>query len=194
MIRERVNIHGRARPMEPKEDVPALQLQPGDVGIIKEAPTLRWLKGQEQWDQQYRKDAERAVKQRHKIEGKAQRMLDNARDQGLLLSREGQGKHTSDKSGEDKLTPGAIQLDRRWGPLDLDEEQPPPTAIAKRRDTVSLYNSWMMRLWLNLVVIAGSAGPAKKDHLSHRSCDTSYCAEAKDLGRYQGSVRPQRRP
>jgi len=30
---------------------------------------------------------------------------------------------------------GVIDVERRWGPLDLEDEHPPPTAIAHRRDT-----------------------------------------------------------
>ena len=47
MIRERVDIHGVVRPMEPKEEIEALNIPPQEIGIIKEAPVMRWLAGQE---------------------------------------------------------------------------------------------------------------------------------------------------
>jgi len=37
-----------------------------------------------------------------------------------------------------KSSVGKIQAERRWGPLDLADERPPPTAIAGRRDNVCL--------------------------------------------------------
>jgi hypothetical protein len=46
MIRERVNIYGNVRPMEPVEDMAILHTPPSQIGIIKEAPVRRWLSGQ----------------------------------------------------------------------------------------------------------------------------------------------------
>jgi hypothetical protein len=139
MIRERVNIHGLSRPMEPPEEIAALQLRPGQIGIIKEAPTIRWLKGQEDWDKRFKHNAQRAIKQRSKLEAKAKRLLENAHSQGLILNRDVSKKdlRRSPSQFDSDATDG-IQDDRRWGPLDLEDEMPPPTAIAKRRDTVSV--------------------------------------------------------
>ncbi|KAJ6539532.1 Alpha/Beta hydrolase protein [Mycena capillaripes] len=134
MIRERVNIKGIARPMEPQEDMSVLKLKPAEICIIKEAPTIRWLKGQEEWDKKYKQNAERAIRQRRKNEGKAELLIANAREQGLSLVSE-TVPVTRVLSPSAHATDGNIQPDRRWGPLDLDEEKPPPTAIAKRRDT-----------------------------------------------------------
>jgi hypothetical protein len=50
MIRERVNIKGVPRLMEPREEMSVLAIKPAQIGIIKEAPTIKWLKGQEEWD------------------------------------------------------------------------------------------------------------------------------------------------
>lgn len=47
LIRERVNIHGKGWPMEPKERISALKLQP-EVGIIKEDPLNKWWSGQKE--------------------------------------------------------------------------------------------------------------------------------------------------
>jgi hypothetical protein len=143
MLRERVDIHGRVRTMEPKEDIPALQIQPNEVGLIKEEPALRWAKGQAIWDKKFKMTAFNANKKRQKVETKAQRMIANARDQGFYLSSERPGTQPSAVSrkpavaskSEEKVD-GTIQVDRRYGPLDLDDEHPPPSAIAKRRDTV----------------------------------------------------------
>lgn len=63
-------------------------------------------------------------------------MVDNARRQGLILSREAlpEDLQRSISVGLRNRV-DRIQEDRRWGPLDLDDEGPPLTAIAKRRDT-----------------------------------------------------------
>lgn len=100
---------------------------------------MRWLTGQEKWDKTFKHAAEKSIRKRRHNEAKARRILDNARDQGLLLSREKtpsiinacKSTISSEYSAD-----GAVQEVRRWGPLDLDDEKPPPSAIAKRRDTV----------------------------------------------------------
>lgn len=138
MIRERVDIHGVARPMETAEEIPALKMRPGQIGIIKEGPTIRWLKGQEDWDKRYKRSAERVMKRRSKIEAKTKLFLDNARAQGLILTGERPKVEPSSSRLHDESD--RIQEDRRWGPLDLDDERPPPTAIANRRDTVGNMN------------------------------------------------------
>ncbi|KAF9028446.1 alpha/beta-hydrolase [Hymenopellis radicata] len=141
MIRERVDIHGYTRPMEPKEDLVVLRLRREEIGLIKEAPALRWAKGQDEWDKVFHKTAKKASKKRQKLEAKAHRMLEHAREQGLITAsqpsrpnmREKNALHTKSPS-EDSMA-RTIQEDRRWGPLDLENESPPPSSIAKRRDT-----------------------------------------------------------
>ncbi|KAL0949342.1 hypothetical protein HGRIS_009412 [Hohenbuehelia grisea] len=138
MIRERVDVRGRVRAMEPKEEIDVLKIPPSEVGLIKEEPTLRWLKGQELWDKRYKRAATNAVKQRQKLEAKAKRMLEHARDEGLLLANERPAmprQQSMASTRSQRTTDGEVQPERRWGPLDLDDEQPPPSAIAKRRDT-----------------------------------------------------------
>lgn len=135
MVRERVDIKGKTRPMEPREDMSVLQIKPSEIGIIKEAPTMRWLKGQEEWDKKYKRQAERAVRQRQKNREKAKKIIAHARDQGLVLSSDGNQELSRVVSTSAHTTDGTIQEERMWGPLDLDDERPPPTAIANRRDT-----------------------------------------------------------
>ena len=146
--------------MEVPAEIPALKLKPFEIGIIKEAPTQRWHDGQRIWDKRYHKDSQRVLKQKAKCEAQAERLLRHAFDQGFVhgdqeavganRSRDGGGEQDA-RTGQDlaigpmkeakklrKTTPiGKIQADRRWGPLDLNDECPPATAIAGRRDTVS---------------------------------------------------------
>ncbi|CAK5262972.1 unnamed protein product [Mycena citricolor] len=136
MLRERVDVHGKPRPMESMDDMSVLKLKPAEIGIIKEEPCLRWLHGQEEWDRTYKRQAERAIRQRQRYREKAEKMISNAREQGLKIVSDDSGQTTTTSSStSDHRTDGVIQIDRRWGPLDLDDENPPPTAIAKRRDT-----------------------------------------------------------
>lgn len=143
MIRERVDIHGRIRPMEPPEEIPALQLRPEQIGIIKQAPALRWAEGQGEWDVTFRQAAKRAIKKRQKIETKWQTMLEHAKEQGFIMERDHSPTvhHRGPTSQSVDTEDGTIQEDRRWGPLDLADENPPPSAIAKRRDTVCHFGS-----------------------------------------------------
>lgn len=132
MVRQRVNIHGQTRPMEPMDEISALNIPPEHVGLIRQAPAERWFNGQKEWDKMYRKRAKKAIRTRKKITLKAQKLLENARSQGLQLS---DGSDRDIPYPLHKRGDGIIQKDRRWGPLDLEHEQPPPSAIAQRRDT-----------------------------------------------------------
>lgn len=143
--------------MEPPEEIPALKLKPSQIGIIKEAPALRWLDGQKTWDKRYRQAGLRALKQRAKYKAKAEKLLKKAFDQGFVHHDQNvNSKAAIDmNSGNDCVHSGEhdvtaeprklkrstviceIQADRRWGPLDLYDERPPATAIAGRCVTVS---------------------------------------------------------
>ncbi|KAJ3972558.1 hypothetical protein EV361DRAFT_904837 [Lentinula raphanica] len=142
LVRERVDIRGVTRDMEPRNDILCLQLMPSQVGLIKEAPCTRWNAGQTKWDAKFSYEAKRALRHREKIERKIQTLLQNARDQGLLLVGEsdtGDSAQARNASTERSTSANpkdcTIREDRRYGPLDLDDERPPPSAIAKRRDT-----------------------------------------------------------
>jgi hypothetical protein len=140
MLRERIDVHGFARVMEPKEDIPALQIPPDQIGQIKEAPAMRWLRGQEEWDRRYRKKGQRVLEKRKKLVKKADRIIKHALDQGLVHESFPESvvpvEKTTDRVVRRRTSIGEIQTDRRWGPLDLRGENPPPSAIAARRDTV----------------------------------------------------------
>jgi len=153
MLRERVDIHGRIRPMEPVEEIPALRIPFSQVGLIREAPVRRWLHGQAMWDEQFKRRSKKVYEKRKKFEEKAEQIIRDATRQGLVVGEE---RTTPEQTGGDdgernEVRPmvgrgkssrmsvkGMIDENRRFGPLDLDDENPPPSAIAKRRDTVSL--------------------------------------------------------
>ncbi|KAF7301841.1 AB hydrolase superfamily protein C4A8.06c [Mycena indigotica] len=134
MIRQRVDIKGELRAMEPMEEMDVLNIEPGQIGIIKEQPTVRWFKGQQQWDKKYKRTAEKAMKKRQRNLEKAEKIIAHAKEQGLQHVSDS-GVATTPDSASLHETGGVIERERRWGPLDLDDERPPPSAIAKRLDT-----------------------------------------------------------
>ncbi|KAI1786660.1 alpha/beta-hydrolase [Ganoderma leucocontextum] len=127
-IRERVDPLGKVRPMETADQMAALRLQRSEIGLIKEGPVRRWLAGQEAWDKRFRKRASVVLRKRKRYEAKWENLLDHAKQQGLF------GDKASVRSSV-VSTGGAIEPHRRWGPLDLENECPPPSAIAGRKDT-----------------------------------------------------------
>nr|GAT59993.1 lipase/esterase [Mycena chlorophos] len=139
MIRERVDIKGKLREMEPVEEMEALRISPGQIGIIKEKPTLRWFEGQSEWDKKYRRNAAKAQKKRDSNSEKARKIIAHAREQGLVHASDGVGSQAEVETPDSASlheTGGVIEKERRWGPLDLEDESPPPSAIAKRTDTI----------------------------------------------------------
>ena len=161
MLRERVDVHGKIRPMEPVEEMPVLHIPPGQIGLIKEAPVRRWLLGLGVWDERFKSRSKKVLKKRKEFEQKAEEIIRHVTGQGLVVNTEGDSRPSREPTGEgggreqDEVRPtlgsqgkrkssrsvftttGIIDENRRFGPLDLDDENPPPSAIAKRRDTVS---------------------------------------------------------
>lgn len=116
MIRERVDVLGNVRPMEPPEEIPALNLKPNEIGLIKEAPVRRWLSGQEAWDKKYKRAAERAIHKRRRYETKAAKLLEHAKEQGLDHSElRPQPSRRSAAETASSASVGEVQSDRRWG-------------------------------------------------------------------------------
>lgn len=167
MIRQRVDIQGRIRLMESRDDIAALKIPSGQIGIIKEDPTLRWLDGQEKWDKKFHNEALKVVKERRKIEVKTRKFLDRAREQGLLLVSDHAEPAPSSPTGVNPKVDGHVQDDRRWGPLDLDDENPPPSAIVKRRDTVSCYGFLCECRSHVPSAIVGGSGSSQEAHISY---------------------------
>ncbi|KAF9821291.1 hypothetical protein IEO21_00899 [Rhodonia placenta] len=137
MLRERVDIFGKVRPMEATQEIEALHLEPSSVGLIKEAPVRRWLAGQELWDKKYKHAADKVITKRRQCERKAERLLRNALEQGNIHMSDDrpQPQHRPSEASIASRPSGEIVADRRWGPLDLGDEKPAPSAIAGRRDT-----------------------------------------------------------
>lgn len=137
MIRERVDVHGRVRQLEPMEDIPSLQIPSDQMGLLREAPARRWLSGQEAWDRRYKTVGKRVEVGRRKNIKKYNRILERAKELGFVHTPNA-CRPTHENVDVDAEKDDVIQMDRRWGPFDLDDEDPPPSAIAARKDTVSI--------------------------------------------------------
>jgi len=129
--------------------------------LIKEAPVRRWLLGLSVWDERFKARSKKVLKKRKEFERKAEEIIQHVIGQGLVVNTEGNMRPSHEPTGEGsgggegenedrpKLEPqgrhkssrsvftttGVIDENLRFGPLDLDDENPPPSAIAKRRDT-----------------------------------------------------------
>ncbi|KAG9126753.1 hypothetical protein FRC07_002088 [Ceratobasidium sp. 392] len=149
---ERVSIHGKPRPLSPD----ALRIPKDGVGVVKPAPVKRWLTGQDAWDAKYKRAARTVEKERAGWEKKAMEVMKKAGLTEEELDAVWKQKTRSTRSDQDDVDLSSAVLEsigakhndetdevreermrtgRRWGPLDLAGEIPPPSAIAGRLDT-----------------------------------------------------------
>ena len=73
MIRQRVDRHGNIYPLTRASQLPACQMSPDDVGVIKAIPVQRWLDAKSRWDIRYAKEKRKVQKQRIKEMAKGYR-------------------------------------------------------------------------------------------------------------------------
>ena len=66
MIRQRVDRHGDIYPLAAPHDLPALVMNPNEVGIIKLGPVRKWIAAKEKWDSKYASTKRGVQKQRIK--------------------------------------------------------------------------------------------------------------------------------
>ena len=177
MIRERVDVFGRVRPMEPKEEMEALNIPPRQIGIIKEEPVRRWLEGQTIWDKRYARSAVKVERHRIRYQKKFDTLIERATAQGLELNKSGAkpGRAAYSRAPASKrsiASVGEIMEHRRWGtycslavlqvpltvacagPFDLAGESPAPTAIVGRKDNVSGRLVTAQSFWLITFILA----------------------------------------
>ncbi|EXJ93085.1 hypothetical protein A1O3_01641 [Capronia epimyces CBS 606.96] len=64
MIRQGVDRHGRTYPLADAHQLPALQLAPDDVGVVKPGPVRNWLEARKRWDRKYASASSRVRKER----------------------------------------------------------------------------------------------------------------------------------
>ena len=66
MIRQRVSRHGLIFSLPPESELPALQMPPDEVGVIKKGPVSKWMNAKKQLDGKYAAAKRRVQKQRIK--------------------------------------------------------------------------------------------------------------------------------
>lgn len=64
MIRQRVDRHGNLFPLGPPSSLPALQMFPNEIGIVKPGPVRKWLDAKKAWDIKFAREKRRVQKQR----------------------------------------------------------------------------------------------------------------------------------
>ena len=66
MIRQRVDRHGNIFPLDPPSSLPALQMSPNEIGVIKPGPVSKWLEAKRKWDTKYAREKRKVQKERAK--------------------------------------------------------------------------------------------------------------------------------
>jgi acetyl esterase/lipase len=66
MIRQRVDRHGIIFPLAPENELPALQMDRNDVGVIKPGPVRKWMAAKAEWDEKFARQKRAVLKRRVK--------------------------------------------------------------------------------------------------------------------------------
>ncbi|KAL8798293.1 MAG: hypothetical protein Q9182_006785 [Xanthomendoza sp. 2 TL-2023] len=64
MLRQRVDRHGNIFPLGSPSSLPALQMSPNDIGVIKPGPVRKWMEAKKKWDNKFAKEKRKVQKQR----------------------------------------------------------------------------------------------------------------------------------
>lgn len=64
MIRQRIDRHGKIFPLGPPSALPALQVSPNEIGVIKPGPVRKWMEAKKKWDSKFAKEKRKVQKQR----------------------------------------------------------------------------------------------------------------------------------
>ncbi|CAO1597052.1 hypothetical protein XANCAGTX0491_000881 [Xanthoria calcicola] len=64
MIRQRIDRHGRIFLLGPPSALPALQVSPNEIGVIKPGPVRKWMEAKQKRDSKFAKEKRRVQKQR----------------------------------------------------------------------------------------------------------------------------------
>ena len=176
MIRERVSTKGVVRPLEHETELGALQLQ--YVGRLSEQTINRFLKEREIFDKKFSKTL-------NSIEKHRRRNLERSKhDMTKWLGFLRQFLHKSDDEAETEKRIESVILSPRWNwAWACEEEDPPPSSIVSRRDTVEArklaevadlsvlgedHSISGNNLW-SVVINFLTATPGKNNHILHES-------------------------
>ncbi|KAI9866055.1 MAG: hypothetical protein M1830_006047 [Pleopsidium flavum] len=113
MIRQRVDRHGHIHTLEPASLLPALQMAPNEIGVIKPGPVRKWLEGKQRWDTKFAREKRRVQKQR--IKEMAQQSQGFGDDEVPPPSALAGRRHLKMPSGEKKKMSWGMSLWSLWG-------------------------------------------------------------------------------
>lgn len=128
MIRERVSTRGEIRPLEPKEELPAFLVPADVIGVPSENVIRRYIEWKGVFDQKFAKEIEAVEAHRRRI----MKLAKKDHSKVILHLRElrdGKNKRSASKENLDVSRSGG------WAWALDDDENPPPSCIASRRDT-----------------------------------------------------------
>jgi hypothetical protein len=66
MIRQKIDRHGNVFPLEPVAELVGCNLDPSEIGVIKEGPVKKWMAAKREWDTKFASAKRRVQKQRAK--------------------------------------------------------------------------------------------------------------------------------
>lgn len=166
MIRERVSTNGVLRTLEPESALAACTLPIEKLGLVTETGAKRYLEGQALYDKKYKGVAQKVIRDREhhlklsrshtrKVIDRIQRKLNTVRaKEGAVVGGTkdaGDGPQVLPDRGDDiRVMLNSPLWTWSWV---LQGEDPPPSSIAARGDTVGLVfanPSWGLRSWLCL--------------------------------------------
>ncbi len=140
MIRERVSTKGELRELEPPSQLAGCSQPFEKIGNVSEAGAKRFLTAQAIWDKMFAEEAGRVAQHRQdnlkkpmaSLEGRKSRLSINRVRNHFRMKKNGalSGSKVSDR---DKLDINSPSWDWSWA---LEGENPPPSSIVARRDTV----------------------------------------------------------
>lgn len=146
MIRERVDVRGAVRPLESEEKLQAINLfveHPEQIGVIREGLVKRYLEGQNLWNSRFKRTLKKVEKHRAANEETCAHILRVAQAKGRIRELDGRTGLRGQRDPREWVVErekGGSEAEwvdeARFGPVDvaLAGENPPPSALAGRRD------------------------------------------------------------
>jgi hypothetical protein len=141
MIRQRVDRHGNISHLEPASELPACNLPPSEIGVIKEGPVKKWMAAQRHWDTKFASAKRRVQKQRAKEMAQGyQQFGDGEVPPPSALA--GRRKTGDDLKEEKKSRSMGMSLWSLWGSkhdedaikLEQEADKAPETTVASSMD------------------------------------------------------------
>jgi hypothetical protein len=165
MIRERVSTNGVLKTLEPESALAGCTLPIEKLGLVTETGAKRYLEGQALWDKKYKDAAQKVIRDRErhlklaknharKVMDRIQHKLDAVRAkeaEGVVGGTKdaGEGPQVPPDGGDDiRIMLNSPLWTWSWA---LQGEDPPPSSIAARGDTVSSILKdfrWNLSSWL----------------------------------------------